>query len=531
MAVLERVSDAELAGLLDLDKSPDEGTEGLPDDTARAFFALIRTASTGTIKAMTTWARLMARSNIGYGQDDRWSFLDRLAKKIVPGQDGDCSSTTGAIAWLAGYLINLTGTFYTGNILSRLADAGWRVFRWAGMGSTREGDIICAPGHHVVYEVDGGKWWSAEATEKGGKTGGKSGNQNGIETRIRGKYDMSKGGSRSCYIARPPADPGSDLEEGDFGPAVTDLQTKLLATKHGAAVAAAGGADGDFGSGTTAAVVAVQTAAKIKPDGVVGSKTRAALDALLTPTPTPEPVPTPEPTPEPVGVAIRVATLNCLDPNIRQGYPAKLHPLTAARKAALVKVCRKAKADFYCLTEAPEPTRDAIRAGLPGGAQRWKVWERGAQAIVFDSHRWTSAVTDPGRVGWGYHGAVSAAFTGDGQTVTVGAYHLPPDSLTTKVAQQSLLADWLERVAKRPGAHIIGGDGMNSTDWAAGWTDARKAAAKSSTRDKPTYKTSITDRILSLGNVVWRGYTVHNAGVGSDHNLVVTAATVGGDLS
>lgn len=230
------------------------------------------------------------------------------------------------------------------------------------------------------------------------------------------------------------------------------------------------------------------------------------------------------PVPVPAGTAVRVATLNCLDPQIRQGDPAKLHPLTAARKKALVKVCRKARADFYCLTEAPEATRDAIRAGMPGGAKRWKVWERGSQAIMFDSVRATHGSADA--TGWGYHGAVAATFAVGSQPVTVGSYHLPPDSTTATGKQQELMASWLAVVAKRTGARIIGGDGMNSPDWAPGWTDARKAARASSSRDKATYKTAITDRILSLGDVTWRGYNVLDAGVGSDHNLVVTALTI-----
>lgn len=237
---------------------------------------------------------------------------------------------------------------------------------------------------------------------------------------------------------------------------------------------------------------------------------------------------TPPPAPG-KSIKIRVAGLNCLDPNIRQGDPVKLHPLTEDRKKALIKVTRSAHGDFYGLTEAPSKTRYALRDGMPGGRARWKVWERGAQAIMFDADRWAYTSSQPVDL-HGYHGGVIATFTerATGIKVTVGVYHLPPNTLVHQDAQRGMLAEFLTEMRKRPGARIIIGDGMDDSGWAAGWDDVRVKAAASSTRNTPTYKgKSITDRAHSDSRtpIVWRGYNVLSAGVGSDHDLIVAAGT------
>lgn len=226
---------------------------------------------------------------------------------------------------------------------------------------------------------------------------------------------------------------------------------------------------------------------------------------------------------------LRIAELNCLDPNIHQG-DGKLHPLTAARKAALVKSVKKAAANIYLLSECPEQTRDALRAGLPGGPGRWKVWERGSQAILFDSKRLAYSTSQ--KVAFeGYHGGVIAPFTdrATGRKVVLGSFHLPADTSASQAKQQAYLASFLAAMPKLSGVRIVGGDGANSASWAAGWTDARTAAANSSTRQAPTWQgKAITDRIWSDTQtpVTWRGYTVLDTGAGSDHDLIVTALTI-----
>ena len=66
---------------------------------------------------------------------------------------------------------------------------------------------------------------------------------------------------------------GPELRQGSTGPEVTDLQERL--TELGYWI---DGVDGQFGFHTDQAVVALQKAAGLDRDGVVGPATRAALD-------------------------------------------------------------------------------------------------------------------------------------------------------------------------------------------------------------------------------------------------------------
>jgi peptidoglycan hydrolase-like protein with peptidoglycan-binding domain len=79
--------------------------------------------------------------------------------------------------------------------------------------------------------------------------------------------------------------PEPTLVEGDTGPAVTTLQTRL--NVWGAKLTV----DGDFGASTLAAVKAFQTAHKLTVDGVVGAQTWVAL--LANPGTTAQPYPAP----------------------------------------------------------------------------------------------------------------------------------------------------------------------------------------------------------------------------------------------
>jgi peptidoglycan hydrolase-like protein with peptidoglycan-binding domain len=87
--------------------------------------------------------------------------------------------------------------------------------------------------------------------------------------------------------AAAPGPSGSEptLVEGDTGPAVTTLQTRL--NVWGAKLTV----DGDFGAATLAAVKAFQTEEKLTVDGVVGPQTWAAL--LANPPTTAQPYPAP----------------------------------------------------------------------------------------------------------------------------------------------------------------------------------------------------------------------------------------------
>ncbi len=75
----------------------------------------------------------------------------------------------------------------------------------------------------------------------------------------------------------PPAATGT-LSRGDAGPGVLDLQRRLAALGYWADAE-----DGTFGDGTHHAVVALQKAAGLGRDGVVGPATRRALDQGVRP--------------------------------------------------------------------------------------------------------------------------------------------------------------------------------------------------------------------------------------------------------
>lgn len=79
---------------------------------------------------------------------------------------------------------------------------------------------------------------------------------------------------------RDPKDPSTypTLREGDVGPTVTDLQVRLI---NDARIHVEGGADGNFGPGTLAAVTQFQTSRGLTVDGVVGLQTWTALLAKM----------------------------------------------------------------------------------------------------------------------------------------------------------------------------------------------------------------------------------------------------------
>lgn len=159
-----------------------------------------------TIKVATQVARKLAAGKFGYSQSDRWSGLGD-GHLVEPG-NFDCSSSTGAIYYLGGLIDRdvLRGTFYTGNLASKLVGTGqFTAIRVAGWSlaklkeQARIGDAILGAGH-VVYSLGGGLVVSFEADERGRSYGGKRGDQTGREGRIRELYARSRGWS---YILRP----------------------------------------------------------------------------------------------------------------------------------------------------------------------------------------------------------------------------------------------------------------------------------------------------------------------------------------
>ena len=165
-----------------------------------------------TIAAATKVARRLASGPYGYSQGARTSAYARNGKLGVAGLaakgDTDCSFSTGLVYVLGGLVDEdvLRGTFYTGNMASKLKASGMftvtsvRGWSLAKLRKTlREGDSLVGPGH-VVYCVEPGKVLSFENDERGKSTGGKLGDQTGREGRIRSLYSRSRGWA---YLIRP----------------------------------------------------------------------------------------------------------------------------------------------------------------------------------------------------------------------------------------------------------------------------------------------------------------------------------------
>ncbi len=155
------------------------------------------------IAAQTAFARKIITSNTGYGQDDRNSFSPD-GRTLIAGKDCDCSSSCAAIANQGGTGFPWSAGLYTGNIGAAFKAAGYTESKWTPASAGQEGDFVVAPYHHVIYDMGGDVWFSAEANEKGTATGGQPGNQNGLEVRFRGRYDMTAGGTRVAYLYRHP---------------------------------------------------------------------------------------------------------------------------------------------------------------------------------------------------------------------------------------------------------------------------------------------------------------------------------------
>lgn len=224
------------------------------------------------------------------------------------------------------------------------------------------------------------------------------------------------------------------------------------------------------------------------------------------------------PAPKPTGgdTKLWVTTFNCLDPRF------------GGRVGDDAKVTKAAAASVYLLTEAPLSVRNAIRASKSGGQSRWKVWERGAQAIVFDStkYSWTTSR----RVMFGptsYHGAVIAILThrATGQRVQFVALHLAPKSVRTEAKRKAdfdLIMGKLD--PKLP--TIVGGD-FNSeavATWAKPYGFA--AAPTKATTDHGRRLDWLLIRGGQSTAAEWTKAELHNPGSASDHRAIRAHARI-----
>jgi peptidoglycan L-alanyl-D-glutamate endopeptidase CwlK len=147
------------------------------------------------------------------------------------------------------------------------------------------------------------------------------------------------------------------LREGDQGPDVVELQNRLKAQGF-----PSGAIDGDFGPGTTAAVIAFQRSEGLLPDGVVGPRTAAAL-GVAKPN-LPPAVAMPDIT---IGIVAKMFPATRLD-NIKANLPHVLSSLEKAELTAAPMVLT-ALATIRAETEGFEPISEFVSRfnTSPGG--------------------------------------------------------------------------------------------------------------------------------------------------------------------
>lgn len=220
-----------------------------------------------------TWMEETAKDDRhGYCQDHRW------------GEDGDYDCSSAVItAWeQAGVPVKSKGATYTGNMLSVFKANGFvdvtaQVNRSTGAGLVR-GDVLLNTVHHTAMYCGDGKEVEASINEKGTAHGGTPGDQTGKEFLIRTyrNYPWTNvlrytGGNSTSATAK------NYLEIGDSGSAVKTMQLMLIECGYSCGLY---GADGEFGSGTDAALRKFQKDNSLVIDGQYGPASKMRLTAL-----------------------------------------------------------------------------------------------------------------------------------------------------------------------------------------------------------------------------------------------------------
>ena len=159
-----------------------------------------------SLSKMNAYADLLNASNVGYDQNERFSFNPaRDGLTVIPNRECDCSSSCAAIAKAGGFNVDMRDPIYTGNFKNKLIEVGFAAINVRGWSQSKlyaavsEGDFLLGPGH-VVYIRERNRWWSAENDELGRSTGGRAGDQTGMEARYRNPYMRSRGWE---WILRP----------------------------------------------------------------------------------------------------------------------------------------------------------------------------------------------------------------------------------------------------------------------------------------------------------------------------------------
>ena len=208
----------------------------------------------------------------GYCQYHRW------------GEDGDYDWSSAVItAWeQAGVPVKSKGATYTGNMLSVFTANGFvdvtaQVNRSTGAGLKR-GDVLLNTVHHTAMYCGDGKEVEASINEKGTAHGGTPGDQTGKEFLIR-TYRNYPWTNVLRYIGGNSATATTKnyLEIGDSGAAVKTMQLMLIECGYSCGTA---GADGEFGSGTDAALRKFQKDNSLVVDGQYGPASKLKLTAL-----------------------------------------------------------------------------------------------------------------------------------------------------------------------------------------------------------------------------------------------------------
>lgn len=222
------------------------------------------------IENAVQWAVSIADDNRhGYSQANRW------------GPDYDCSSLVISAWQQAGVPVRDAGASYTGNMKAAFlacgfADVAATVNLATGEGLQR-GDVLLNERNHTAMCIGGGRIVHARSSEGNSIQGDKSGN----EIRTQPYYFYPSGWD--CVLRytgeAAPAEPERELfavvvqlpelRRGDTGYYVQEMQSQLIL--HGCSpkntVRRDGTCDGEFGTGTEAALRKFQTMHKLPVTG------------------------------------------------------------------------------------------------------------------------------------------------------------------------------------------------------------------------------------------------------------------------